>query len=119
MSETVTVNRELGIIEIRQLGTVTAEDVRTSIKEVQRLRDLHGIAEVLVDAAEVTEALATFPAFEIAPTLPAEVRIALVVSEQAETASNYRFMETAARNRGAQIRRFESREEAVGWLKQS
>lgn len=119
MPETITVDHETGLIEVRSFGVVTADDLRASVEEVRRLRDLHGIAEVLVDVSE-ERSLADAPAaFEIVRTMPRQMKIAVIGSEQAATSSDVRFIETVAANIGLQVKIFESKKKALRWLKSS
>ena len=116
MPATVSLDNELQIIEVRLFEHVSLDDAEASIAEVLRLHDLHGIRQVLADFSEQTSVPDTLIVFDFARHMPREMRWALLGSGQNATASDMSFIETIAKNRDIPVRRFQSREDALGWL---
>ena len=116
MPETVSLNDELSIIEVRSFGDVTVEDIEGSFREVKRVREESGVGKVLVDASEQTSMPGTADSFKITSNMPHFVRIAVFISEGQSTEDDLLFVESLAVSCGAIYRVFHSREEAVDWL---
>ena len=77
---------------------------------------------VLADATRVikTRGISEMFGFVVKHTAQARgAALTIAVVPSAASHSDYAFMETAARNRGWKIRLFESRREAIRWLKDS
>jgi hypothetical protein len=52
MPESVTLNEELGIIEVHSFNTISTEDISSSVNLVQHISNETGIKKVLVDTLE-------------------------------------------------------------------
>ena len=116
MPETVSLNDELGIIEVRSFGDVTVEDIEDSFREIKRVREESGVGKVLVDASEQTSMPGTADSFKITSNMPHFVRIAVFISEGQSTEEDLLFVETLAISCGAIFRVYYSKEEAIDWL---
>ncbi len=117
MPENITINKELGIIEIYSYGDVTREDLDLSLATVNQIREDTGIIMVLVDTTEQEKMPSIMDVFDYAEKLPQTFRFAIVVSEKQPTINNHNFIETVAVNRSINMKDFFSREEAVEWLR--
>ena len=120
MPEKVEVLEDLGIILITSFGVVTDEDLGQSRKQVSTICRDRGLTKILVDATGLTSAIPIIDAFEHAAILSKDdifkkAKHAIVASEPVQR--GLQFIETAAFNRGAKLRVFTSREEALDWLK--
>ncbi len=117
MPEKVSVWEELQVIQVDSYGDVTSADLMASMAEVLRIREERGISKVFVDATGETSLPPTTPVFEFGSELANAfrgVKFAVVTSPQTE--HDLRFLETVTRNRGAKVRMFVSREDALEWL---
>ena len=119
MPEVVTVNETLGIIEVRSYGEVSEQDLARSREQVSDIMREQGIMKVLVDAREETSLPSTFPLFLFGSSFAQSdilrsMTLAAVVSEM--TKKHLAFIETVARNRGVEIRIFDSMDAALAWL---
>ena len=119
MSETVEVIEGLGIINITSVGQITENDLRHSRMSVREICRQSGITKILVDASGQTNRLPIMMAFNHA-TMLAEDEIfrkakhAIIASENNNR--ELHFLETAAFNRGVNVRLFATRENALSWL---
>ena len=117
MPERVTVREDHQIILIDSFGDITAEDLQRSLEAVDRIRRERGYARMLVDASMQASLPGTLSLHEFAEHLAGALeglKIAVVVSPV--TDRDMGFLETAARNRGVQMRAFDSHEAALDWL---
>ena len=117
MPETITVNKELGIIEILSYGDVTYEDTMASVATLKRLKDETGITQVLSDARKQKNVPDTTDIFEFASSLPRDMKIAIIVSADQPTVEDVSFVDAVASNRGAVIKLVTSRQQGLDWLK--
>ena len=117
MPEEVQINQELEIIEVLSYGKVTGQTLDASLQEVVRLNKETGLNRILVDTMKQTEMPSVMTLYNFANALPRNMRFAILVSEKQNTREDQDFFETVARNRGFVVREFESRDEAVDWLK--
>ena len=115
MPEIVSWRPDIGIIEVRSFGAITGDDWRSSLEEVLRLSQVHGIHRVLVDARELTSMPDTLGILGFGENLPRNIRFGVVAGE--ESKHNVRFLETVARNRNLELRMFSTVAEALDWLK--
>ena len=71
MPDTVELDRDLGVIDIRSFGNVTTDDIAGSITECERILEKEGISQILVDTREqetlpnMSDLLALFSNFPI------------------------------------------------------
>jgi len=117
MSENITVNKELGIIEILSYGKVSHEDSLSSLATLQALIGESGIRKVLSDTRKQDFQPRTMNIYDFGKQLPRKVKIAVIVSQDQPTAGAVSFLDDVAYNRGINIRLFSSRSEALEWLK--
>ena len=120
MPETVEVLGDLAVIQIRFFGAVTEEDLLKSRESVSKIYQELKLTKVLVDATAVTSLPRTLSIFDHGVSLsgtglPSKAKFAVVISEAVK--NDAYFLETVARNRSANLKNFESREEALAWLK--
>ncbi len=116
MSETITLNDAMGIIEIESSGTVTKEGIASSIDAVIRIKRERGIDRVLVDTRAQEAMPSVTGIFELFSQFPRDLKVALLVDRDQPTSRDNAFVETVSVNRGARIRTFSSREDALSWL---
>ncbi len=117
MPEKVTLNKDLNIIEVSSYGSVASEHVTRSVSEVERLHQETGINKVLVDTTGLTSFPGTIDAYEIAKSFPRTLRIAVFILEEQKTRFDLRFTETVAQNYGIDLRLFNSKDDALEWLR--
>ena len=77
MPETVRLNNELQIIEVRLFEDVSWDDAQAAVAESRRLFDLHGIGEVLVNFNEQRSVPDILDQLSFARKFPREMRFAL------------------------------------------
>jgi hypothetical protein len=117
MPERVTIEENLRIIHVDSYGDVTAKDLQGSIKAVARINKEHGFTKVFVDATKETSLPSTFHSFDIGSQLANAVRLLRVaVLGSTRLKKNLTFIETVAHNRGALVKVFYSRKDAMAWL---
>lgn len=117
MPERVTIREDLQIIQVDSYGDVTEEDLKGSLDEVMRVHGETGISKVLVDATQETSLPQTFPLFEFGAELAAELlTIQFGVAVSPEVADDLRFLENVTRNRGMNVKMFDSTDAALAWL---
>ena len=116
MPETVTLNEDLGIIEVRSCGVVSARDIASSIDRVKQISNKTGIDRVLVDASDQQAMPNTVDVFYLAAEFTQRMWIAVVGSEEQASYRDLVFGETVAKNRGVIIRVFFSKTAALQWL---
>ena len=117
MPETITVNKELGIIEVLSYDDVTHEDTMASVATIKRLKAETGITKVLSDARKQKSVPDTTDLFEFASSLPRDMKIAIVVSFEQPTVDDVSFLDAVASNRGAVIKLVTSKQQGLDWLK--
>ncbi len=117
MPENITINKELGIIEVHSYGDVTRDDLDLSLATVNQIGKDTGIRMVLIDTTEQE----TFPnitdIFYFTKKLPQNFEFAVVISEKQPTKDSHDFIETVAVNRSINVKEFFSKEKAIEWLK--
>ena len=119
MPEVVTVREDPEIIEIRSYGEVCEQDLIASRERVADIIRERGIKKVLVDARKSTSLPSTYPLFLFGSSFAEKdvlrtMRLAAVVGEM--TRKDMTFIETVARNRGVEVRVFDSMDDALAWL---
>ena len=121
MPETVEVLEDLEIIQITSSGTVTQEDLLKSRQTVSKICQERGFTKILVDTTAVTSLPSTLHLYQHGsslsnPEFPKAFKFAIVVSEA--ISKDAYFIETVAKNHHANLRNFESRDQALSWLKE-
>jgi hypothetical protein len=117
MPERVTIRKDLRIIQIDSYGTVTAGDMRRSLEEVAEIHREQGLSRVFVDATQETSLPSTLPLFEFGSALSESLRVLKFAVAVAPTLKDdFAFLEDVTRNRGMQVRMFDSSDAALAWL---
>ena len=116
MPENLTVNKELGIIEILSYGKVSLEDSLSSLDTLHTLMGESGIRKVLSDTRKQNFQPSMMNIYEFGTKLPHKVQIAVIVSQDQPTTDAISFLDNVAFNRGVNIRLFGSRSDALEWL---
>lgn len=120
MPEEVYIDKNAGVITIRSWGRVSEQEIYNSKETVKNLSEESGLNRLLVDARERTGypgvgALYHFVGSIASNALLRQVRSAIVISEESTDESE--FIENTAYNRGVNIKLFQTKEEAINWLK--
>jgi hypothetical protein len=119
MPEEVSILEDLGIIQVDSFGEVTEGDLLASMEEVLAIHRERGFSKVFVDASRETSLPSTFPLHQFGAVLSEDgmvLKIAAVISDTVR--EDLRFLETVTQNRGMQLKLFDTREEALAWLKE-
>ncbi len=116
MPEEVSVNKELGIIEIKSYGIVTREDLSCVLEPVEALVKETGINKVLVDTLEEKELPNMWDLNGFGASIPVSLKVAIVFTEEQPTARKAEFVKNISSFRGVQIQTFTSREDSLEWL---
>lgn len=116
MPNDVTVNRELGIIEVKAYGTLVKEEILKAITEIHSIHKTEGIDKVLADATKVEAAPGTLDTFEIFANYPKGIKQAVLLHRSQPTGKDAEFIENVSLNRGRSTRVFDTRDEALEWL---
>ena len=108
-------------IEVRYVGTVTADDVGTGLREGLALATENDLWLILTDTSELTSDPSVFALYDLATQLSdagvaRRYREALVAPPGADSLETARFYEDAMVNRGLLARVFATRAEAEAWL---
>ena len=117
MPEEVSILADLGIIQVDSYGDVSEGDLLASMEEVLTLQSQRGLSRVFVDATRETSLPGTFPLQQFGSMLSRNaigIKFAILVSDMVR--EDLRYLETVTRNRGMQLRIFDSRDEAFAWL---
>jgi len=119
MPETVAYLESEGVIEVRSSGTVALEELLQTRRAVARLLEEHGAAGVLIDARELSVLPENIDMFDFGAGFQQESayhdrRLAIVSS--ADVRESVEFFETVTRNRGVNVRVFDSIDAAKSWL---
>lgn len=105
-----------GFLEIRIVGVWRLDDVREAVQAVRDKAEDTGHGCLLVDMHEVAGRPSDLHRFEAAQATAdaarGRFRVALIPPRELSD----RFFEDAARNRGAALKAFQDRSEAVAWL---
>ena len=117
MPENITINKELGIIEVHSYGDVTRDDLELSLATINQIAEDTGIRMVLVDTTEQETIPTITDTFYFVVKLPETFRFAIVVSEKQSSKDDQDFLDTVAYNRFINVKEFFSRKEAVEWLR--
>jgi len=116
MPDTLKVDNEKEIIEIRSYGTLTKVDMEKSIEGLMELKRKHGIDKVLIDTTKLDSVPNTIEIFETMANFPHGFKVAIIIDKNKAIASDIRFGETVAMNRGKNIKVFSNNSSAINWL---
>lgn len=119
MPEEVSILEDLGIIHVYSYGEVTEGDLLASMEEVLAIHRQRGFSKVLVDASKETSLPSTPPLHRFGSLLSENatvLKLAVVVSDAVR--DDLHFLVTAAQDRGMHVKIFDTREQALAWLKE-
>lgn len=124
MTHQVEFRKEQAIIETVYTGNANILEVFAAIRENLALSKQYQTHRFLVDCCLlVDEKGKVFENYEVGtylgkliPEFPRGFREAMILPSSPTAAQNLRFFETVARNRGINVRVFDTREEALAWL---
>jgi hypothetical protein len=112
---------QLDVITVTLSGCSTLDCMKAVTREVLTRAQENPTRRVLVDSSRleetmpVTDILSMIADYRIAG-VDHRIRIAGIKPDLARLHEDFRFFETASRNRGFNVRLFPSRSEALGWL---
>lgn len=111
------VKKEPGFLSVVADSVLTAESVESFCKEIPKMASESGISKVLVDCRAVKHSMNKEERIEHALNIAEHfVEIKVAVVADAPFRDNNLFGETAARERGAQLRMCTNMAEAFFWL---
>jgi hypothetical protein len=118
---TVTYLEDAGVIEMVFPQSFSVDEVYAAVGECTTLAEQHGCRRFLVDTRVTSQEGDSFDILRLAEYLssmpPGAIEKEAVLPPTAGVpAGDFRFFETAARNRGLNVRIMTSREEALAWL---
>jgi hypothetical protein len=118
---TVRFDEAAGVVEMIYDGAQSPAENDDAITRAGTLGAEMLVNRFLVDARKIEAAGSTFDVFALAEFLssvpPGIIeREAILIPEEAAAADEMEFFETAARNRGLNVRLFHDRDEALAWL---
>ncbi len=117
MPEEISILEDLRIIQVTSSAEATVEDIKGSFDTALKLNREKGLTRVLVDQTRAESFPSTLPSLEFGENLAKTARVLRVaVVPSPGTRQNMRFLETVARNRGGQMRLFDSPDAALAWL---
>ncbi len=119
MPKEVYIDDSAQVIVVKAWGEVTAEDIYATKDAVRALSEEAGLTLVLADASERTKAPSVFTYYRLARIIaddPVLRHVKLAYLPSASTLRESRFFATTASNRGIDVRLFQARQEALGWL---
>ncbi|NTV47943.1 MAG: hypothetical protein HGB11_15805 [Chlorobiales bacterium] len=114
-------NEEINGIETVYSGNISANEIQGALKQNLELSQKHGVTRLLADCTHLKPGRSVLNTYEFATQLESipgiyQLKEAMILPIMQEAAEEIRFFETAARNRGLNVRVFSSREEAIKWL---
>jgi hypothetical protein len=116
MPDTIEVNEELGIIEIRSFGQVTREDIAASIAKAQATLKEKGIGKILVDTSEQDTMPGAHQLLPMFADFPRNLRLALLVKQTQDTKKDVEFARNVGFTKGVDVKLFSDRQKALAWL---
>jgi hypothetical protein len=117
MPETVTFDEDLKIVRIESYGDVTVEDLRSTLASALEMHQERGLSRGLVDATKVTSYPSTVSIFDFGSQEANQLRgLRIAIAAPSGKLVDPAFFETVTRNRGANIRVFDSIDAALAWL---
>ncbi len=117
MPQMVTVREDLNVIHVESYGDVTADDLRLSMEAVVKFHQNCNISKLFINATYEQSLPTTMPLFDFGAKVARVLgTLKIAVAKSPKTAEKRRFMETVIRNRGADLRIFDSKDAALKWL---
>lgn len=117
MSDEIIVDKEMELIILCPVNSVTSDNVIESMKKVCSLSESTGIMSLLVDAREIDSMPSVVDVFELTRDFPRNLKIAVLLPRKDDPAEKLQFGENVGYNRGIPVRLFKSKSDAVEWLK--
>ncbi len=117
MSYELTVNEEIGIMELQVHDSASREEVAESMETISRLSGETGIELLLVDARNCDSMPSIVDVFELTSKFPHSLKMAVLVPAKRDLVEKLQFGETVGVNRGIPLHLFNSESEAIDWLK--
>jgi len=121
MPEEVSVDEKNGIILVRSWGNISYDDINSSRKTTFSLYEKTGINKILVDAREQKSMMTIGESYDFSDSIgkdPRSRRMKWAIVPSKYTRKGTRFLETASRNRGLNVRMHDDIESALKWLKE-
>jgi hypothetical protein len=121
LPSTIGYEPELDVITVTLSGCFTLDCLKAVTREVLTRAQENPTRRVLVDSSRLEE---TMPVTDILSMIADyrtagvdhSIRIAAIKPDLVRLHDDFRFFETASRNRGFNVRLFPNRGEALGWL---
>ena len=112
---------EIQVIESSFDKTYTKQDIIDSAKQAVSLANEKGTNLYLADCTKLTRGRSVIEIYGIGDiyigmNIPHGIRQAVILPTHKEIESNFRFYETATRNKGYDVKVFSDRIEAIAWL---
>lgn len=112
---------DLGVVEMIVAGEVSPQEIDAGVTQAGALGAEYLSNWYLIDARESAAGGSAFDVLALAEflaSIPPGVieREAVLLPDEAAAAEEFEFFETAARNRGMDVRVFHERDEALAWL---
>lgn len=117
MPEKIALLEDLQIYRIDSYGDVSIEDMKQSLAQLVEMQRESGLRRVLVDATKETSLPPAGPLYEFGSELAKTVaHLTFAIAVAPGLARDLGFIETVTRNRGMQVRVFDSVDAALAWL---
>jgi hypothetical protein len=110
-----------GVVHAVISGDITMDHVRQMAAEGLALSVRHGVSKFLVDVRAVTPRVSTVQIYLLPKMLESlglgrHSRVALVIAQDSDEESDYRFYRTVSQNQGFVVSLFPEPEQAWQWL---
>lgn len=121
MTYRVTLNQDLGVVEIVFEDAISGIDFQHATSEAAVFNRKLGVGLALVDATRVVHTGSILDHYELPMQykeegLPHSMKVALVVPDDPDLRQMAKFYETVCLNRGWNVHCFERRDQGVEWL---
>jgi hypothetical protein len=116
MPDEICVNESNNIIEIVYAGILTRKDIESTRTKFQEILAEKSIDSIFVDITRLESTPSIFDIFEIISSIPAGLKIAMLITPSSPIIREVTFAETVGRNRGTTIKICLDRNEARQWL---
>ncbi len=121
MAIVIEFHEPLGVIELVFPDAFALEELYAALARCMQLSTEHSCKRFLVDTSAIAQQGDSFDILHLAEQMasmpPGSIeREAILPPADQAVAGDFRFFETAARNRGLNVRVMTSRDEALAWL---
>ncbi len=117
MPEEMTIREDLQVIQVKSWGDITTADFKKTLDEILRIRQAQGLTNVFVDARKVTSYPSTISILDFgSEAARALMDIQLAIAVPPGKREDPVFFENVTRNRGANVRVFDTPDAALAWL---